>query len=417
MAARGRAVAWIFVALALSILLLPGARAQDGGVLEGQVINGTAGAPPAGAGLDVTLHIFQGDAEVDTHQAVTQAGGGFRFEGLATGGDLAYQPQVTYQGVRYTVPQPLRFEQGQTELDTTITVYETTTDEAAIRLQSVHVIAESFGQVLRVSEVQVFGNVTDRTYVGSAEGAEQGTTVLVSLPEGAVGIALAQDMPPERFVEATGGLRDTEPVLPGDGGSQVFLSYHLIVPGPTVPVQRQFPYPVDDFNILVAQPGLDLQSEDLISRGPQSFQGRQFGFYTAQDLPAGQPVYIELLVDMTASTSLAMPGASSESLPPEGTAASEGSSRGSQGLLKSIGFALVLVVLLAAVAYPAATRPAARRKSPALTADPAVRRLLAELADLQAALEEGRIDEGSYEQRRAALYKALRSAGDERAVG
>ena len=42
-------------------------------------------------------------------------------------------------------------------------------------------------------------------------------------------------------MEVDGGLVDTEPVPPGSESSLVFFSYHLMVTGETVPLERRLP--------------------------------------------------------------------------------------------------------------------------------------------------------------------------------
>ena len=205
-------------------------------------------------------------------ETTTDAAGAFRFEGLDTDPALAYAPEVEYLQVPYR-SDPLRFEAGQTSLAATLPVYETTTDDGTIRLDSVHMIAESFGQVLRITEIHLFGNSGDRTYVGADSSGVQSATLFIPLPADAVGLAFGQDTPPGRFVEVEGGLMDTQPVPPGQEASLAFFSYHLPVSGDTVPLERRFAYPVTTLNVLVAQPGLTLQSSQLAPMGTRVVPG------------------------------------------------------------------------------------------------------------------------------------------------
>jgi hypothetical protein len=402
------------VALLALFALAVTVRAQDAGVLEGQVVNGTAAGPQMGAGIPVTLRVNQGENEINSLETTTDANGRFRFDGLDTAATLEYWPEAMYLGVLYPSAEPYRFDAGQTVLNASLTVYETTDDDSAIRLDSVHVIAESFDQVLRISEIHFFGNTGDRTYVGRG-----GQTVFIPLPEEAVGLAFEEASPGERFVErdTPTGVLDTQPVPPGDGTSLALFSYHLVSTGETVPLQQSFAYPVVDLNVLVTQPGLTLRSDQLQAAGTRSFQGQQYEFYTAQDLAPNTPLVLEFVPVAGATGGLTASGSAA----PSGQSATGDSVQGNQALLRWLGFALAGLAVLGAVAYPLAVRQTASARAPLsgpkLAADPKARPLLrstaseavADLAALEEAFETGQIDQETYERQRAEKYELLKA--------
>lgn len=330
------------IGLLLFLVLAMAARAQETGILEGQVINGTADGPGVGAGLTVMLHTLRGAEEVDSRTTTTDAGGTFRFTGLDTDPALQYRLEVVYLGVSYSGAELYRFNTGQTALQARLTVFETTEDDQAIYLNSAHLILESFGQMLRVSEIQLLGNRGDRTYVGKVQGSGRRVTVSIPLPEGAIGLGFPEDTPPDRYLAVEGGLLDTEPVRPGDGSSLVFFSYHLAANDSVIPVEHRFDYPVAQLDVLVAQPGPELHSDRLQSRGIQLFEGRRYSLYTATNLDPVTPLRMELRVESDANSSE--------------EAAVGAVSRGSQGLLRWLGLILTGLAVIGAAAYPAAVQ-------------------------------------------------------------
>lgn len=407
---RSLSVRGVLTALALliviSVLAAPAANAQGSGVIEGQVVNGTQGGPAIDEGIPVTLHVFESGTEIDTQDTTTGSGGAFRFEGIDTDLTLEYWLEATYQDVTYTLQEPYLFAEGETLLQAEVSVFETTTDDAAIRISSVHMIAESFGQALRVTEIHLLSNTGDRAFVSKPGGNGVPATLSIPLPEGAVGISFDEGMSEGRFVEAEGGLLDTDPVTPGQSTSMVFFSYHLMVAGDRVQLDREFDYPVDTLSVLVVQPGLELESEQLEALGLQSIQGRQYDMYEIGGLPASTTLSMDLIPVAGAESAPSMSGDE-----PAAPARSGGPSDSTQEALRWIGFALSLAVVAAAFVYPNVARRRVPARAPAtdLNANPRARALLRELASLEDGRDAGTVDDGEYARERDRLYEALKS--------
>jgi len=393
--------------LGLSALLLLAwtslVSAQGEGALQGQVENGTVGGPAVGSDVTVRLTVWQGNTPIDSLETVTDAEGRFSFSGLDTDPALTYRLEAVYLDVAYVADQAYRFAEGETTVKATITVYETTDDDSAIALGAVHIIAESFDQVLRISEIQVYSNSSDRTYTGTGTEGQQ-TTLRIPVPKGAVGLAIRQEAPGERFMEGDGMLLDTAPVPPGQEASLVSFSYHLMAGSRSLPVEWRFAYPVTDLSLLAAQPGLTVASQQLQAMGPQSFQGREYSYYVTRDLSPESPLEVEFVLAPTSEGGASgMPGEGEH--PAVGTTAP-----GDQGLLRWLGAVLVALALAGVVVYALSSK----RSAPAevatdLTADAQAQALLSELADLEESWEAGQVDQEAYERRRAELYAALKS--------
>jgi hypothetical protein len=199
----------------------------------------------------------------------------------------------------------------------------------------------------------------------------------------------------------------TEPVPPGTETGLAFFSYHLMVTGDSVPLERRFAYPVTNLNILVAQPGLTLRSEQLQSRGIELFQGRQYELYATQALGPDTPLALEFVP--LADTS---GGAGTGETPAQsGERMSGAIPRGNQPLILWLGIALAALAVAGVVVYSLAARQPAAATSGVtdLASNPRAQGRLAELADLEDAFEAGEVDEVTYERQRAELYEELRS--------
>jgi hypothetical protein len=398
---------WVILVLAVSLLLPVASRAQGTGSLQVQLVNGTPGGTELGVGIPVVLHIYQGGTEVETRETLTEADGSFQFDGLDTGPDLEYWPEVRYQDSFFTSAEPFQFADGQTALSGTLTVYETTNDDSAIRLDSVHVIAESFGEVLRISEIHLFGNGGDKAFIGNPEDSEQGMTVFIPLPENAVGLSFGEGVAEDQYIQVEGGLMGTEPVPPGTETALAFFSYHLMVTGESVPLEQRFAYPVTNMNMLVAQPGLTLNSDQLQSRGLELFQGRQYELYSTQNLGPEISLALEFIPVTEVSGDTGALGSPASS----GAGMTGATPRGNQLLILWIGVGLAVLAVAGVVVYSMAAGPpavaAAGRAD--LASNPKARGQLAALADLEDAFEAGQVNEVAYERRRAELYEEIRS--------
>src|SRR3972149_3395717 len=177
----------VAAAVTVAFLLLAtgafGAPAPQGAI-SGAVQNLTGGKAKAGGGQTVTLTIYVNNAEVDKKTATTDARGAFTF---AVPADPArtYLVNVKYKGGDYDSPQ-VTFKVGESAQHGTMRVYEPTTAASVLRVNVQHMIVEPGEGLVQITELLVFANPTDRTYVG-AKVREDGKREALQfrLPDGA----------------------------------------------------------------------------------------------------------------------------------------------------------------------------------------------------------------------------------------
>jgi hypothetical protein len=203
--------------------------------------------------------------------------------------------------------------------------------------------------------VHVFGNVADRSFAGQVKEASGGrkVTVFVPVPGNAVGLAFPDDATGERFVQVEGGIWDTQAVPPGADTSVVRFSYHLLVEGASVPLVREFAYPVTTLNVLVVEPGLALRGDQLLAGEPITFQDKNYDVYQVEGLGPDTPLSIELLPS-AASESATLPSSAATA------AGAQAANQGQQAVLKWLGLGLAVLAAVGAVVYPLVTRPRTR---------------------------------------------------------
>ncbi len=289
---RNRLVPFL-ASLSLLALMATGAMAQESGVIEGQVLNGTSGGASL-EGVPITLSIFRGQEEETSLEGIVDSEGRFRFQDLDTEG-YVYQVEVEHQGVRYAsdvvvFPQGA-FAQEESVLSVPLTVYDSTVDDADISVERAHLILDFEPEVVSVQEVQILLNGGDKTYVGST-GEEGGPTLLFSLPEGATELQLIEGLMSCCVVEVEGGFASDEPVFPGS--DQFVFNYKLGHQSATYTISKGMPYPISSLDVLVADAGVEVTAPGLTAQEPQSLGGRRYLHLTGQNLTPADGLTLHL---------------------------------------------------------------------------------------------------------------------------
>jgi hypothetical protein len=313
--------------------------AQDQGILEGQVVNGTANGGSV-EGLMVTLHVFAGMEEQPSQTTTTDAEGQFRFEGLSTEADHGYALLLNYQGVDYG-SDLLTFSEGETALSVPIQVYEPTENDEAVSIERAHIFVDFQGDDLLVGEMYLFNNSSDRTYIGAEEVAEgQRGTLRLSLPTGAEGLAFEDGELGQRFFETAEGFVDTWPLLPGQASGRLIFSYSLSYDPSGYDLVRDIPYPLKAINVLVADTGVDITSDQLTLEGSREMEGQSYLTLSGQDLSKGERLTLHV------SGSLGSKTEGREAIP------TQTSQAGNWSALRWVALGLVVLAVGFALGYP-----------------------------------------------------------------
>jgi hypothetical protein len=338
---------------ALTIILVLGSclapvytLAQSQGVIEGQVVNGTANGGSV-EGLTVALRVFAGMEEQPSQTATTDAEGRFRFEGLSAESNHAYTLHLDYQGVEYG-SDLLTFSEGETTLSVSIQVYESIESDEVISIERAHIFVDFQEDSLVVGELYIFSNSSDRIYIGAEEVAEgqNGATVLrgtlrLSLPTGAEGLAFEDGELGQRFFETDDGFVDTWSLPPGQASGRLMFSYALPYDLSGYDLTRHIPYPLEAINVLVADVGVDVTSDQLTSEGSRGMQGQSYLNLSGQNLSKGE----RLIVHFSGSPDNE-PVGESEAVPAQPTPESD------QSLLRWVALGLIVLAVGFALGYP-----------------------------------------------------------------
>ncbi len=383
-------VRWPMLLLALAVALFgvaPMVEAQTTGTIKGRLVNKSAQGDPVG-GQTVSLLALSDGAEKDKRTATAGADGSFAFTDLPTTGQQ-YVLAADYQGVTY-YSEEIDLSQGQTSREVELAVFNTTDKADAISVTRSHVIVDvdSAKKALVVLEALIVSNAGDRTYVGSEKmGQGVAPTLRLNLPQGAVNVEFGEGLSEAQSVVMNGVVIDTAPVLPGP--RQIVLSYLLPYEGGNASFARGLAYPIERVIVLVRDVGAEVSAEGLPNRETREFSGARYVQLSADRLPAGQQLGVQLK-NIPATVA------------PVGAAGEAGSVTGQGAVWVAAGLAGLALVL--GVAYTVlrrrrmpSVRAAAAATAPAAEWD----RLVQAIANLDDEYDAGRVPEEEYRRRRA----------------
>lgn len=291
-------IIFISIILILTFILMPLVHAQTPPektlTIEGRLINATAGGT-AEARIPLMLHSFNGQQMLAMVDGLTDAEGTFRFEQVEVAeGDtfavMATVGQTVYFSERIA-PSP-----GQSTLELPVTIYDTTPDAGAVRVEQMHALVDFFSPtLLQMAEIYIISNDGNRT-VEEAVTLDDGQTAALrfTLPDGATDPSFEGGQLGQRFVQTEDGFADRFGVPPGSGTSQIVVRYFLPYQS-GLRLNRSFAYPIDKLSVIVPQMGISLASTDLAWVDSRQIQDeRTVDIFTGAGIQAGQAFSFEL---------------------------------------------------------------------------------------------------------------------------
>jgi 5-hydroxyisourate hydrolase-like protein (transthyretin family) len=274
------------ICLLLILTSLDDAAAQREGIIEGQVVNGTGQASPDSvAGLEVRLYDLTEEGQRFRTSTTTDEQGRFRFAGLLADDEHSYRFQLEYEGIMYSAESASL--QGEAVLPVVITIYETTRGDQAIVLSRHHITIDFSADALLIKEMFAFNNLADTVYTG-----QEGSTLRFSLPADATDLRFDDAEMESNSVETDEGFASALPVAPGP--SRVLFSYTLPYDGRGLTLIRKTLYPTTKFDLMVADVGVQGESEQLAYRGLTGARGTTYLRFEAQDLLANSEMEMQL---------------------------------------------------------------------------------------------------------------------------
>ncbi len=417
--------------------LPPAIEQEETLIVRGRLMQGTAGGEEIPAGLPMQLYVLDVHGNLaGVYEAQSGEAGAFIFENIARAPGNLYLIQVTYDGIAQGAQIPAINGDEQT-LTQDVTVYEHTTDPATVAITWAQMLInyapiEQFG--LEVWLRLELANTGDRivTLPERAGPNDWFASVAIELPPAAFGIQPMQAEGSQRYdVQVENGVpvvRDTWPLRPGQVHT-ITIAYYLPYDNGAV-IDQAFSYPVVDGAVLLPNDTVTLRSAQLDEQGAWRYRVSHGGVRVTElapdeeinpnkdftlvkehpltkPLPTGERLIFELVGRPTRTITLVSTSTSPSNSSTNTVAVA---------LAVAGATALALAGVLwyrqrKAVARLPLPRAADGWQEPPANADKQT--LLRAVAALDDAYETGKLDEETYQERRALLLERLLPLMDE----
>ncbi len=227
----------------------------ESGMIKGRVRNITTGKPEAGQ--NVVLISYMGDRPQEKHFTESDSLGSFSFSSLRW--NRSYEIMLFHNGVQY-VSGKMVFLPGEDRITLDLPVYDTTTSDEDVSLQSLNLIVypDDRGSNVNVTSLYVFENSGDTVFTGGPEGSDAATLVF-SVPEEAVDVTFSDGVNTEAIERQGEKLYSKLPFLPGM--KRIALGYSIPLSQIQGKFQIGFDYEVNDLAVFVRKTELGIRVE------------------------------------------------------------------------------------------------------------------------------------------------------------
>lgn len=360
----------------------------EAATITGLVVNGSTSSEVSSA--EVLLRAFNTNFEQTLTLTTTVGADGrytFNLENVLP--EWIYLASTEYNDLAFN-SNPDQLNRTQPELNLPVIVYDSTSDPGVVSIAQIHMILNFVPGAVQVSELYSFNNSANAVFVGSSANFSEGV-LEISLPAGAENVnfqrafgSLENFAPATEIIQTETGWADTIPLRPGDGSSNLLVSYQLPYEN-GLRLAHPLAYPTSAATIIVPDSGVTVQGEGWVNQGGRTLPGGTFNSYANSDLA----------------------GANALSLQLEGRPRQLSDTQGNMMVARNDTQELVVgaVALGLALALAALFVQQWRAGTAVPSIDPQA--VLQAIAELDDAYEEGRISQSQYRQQRDQLKEEV----------
>ncbi len=267
------------------------------GVVSGLVTNGSGGELPVGA--EVMLHGFDQMQMTITQTTTVSAEGIFSFNDIEMPDGRMFFASLQHQDATFG-SDIATVEAGLANLDLPITIYDTTQDTAALKIDRLHLFFEQGEtQTMRVAELLVISNTGDKAIVSTD--ANQ-PAVTFNLPEGYQNLQFQDGELGGRYIQTAAGFGDTTTIYPGQGTYQILMAYDLPY-NRKLELSQTMTLPADAVVILVPDQSFQVRGDNLQDAGTRDMSGVSYQMYNLNGIEAGEQLNLTVSSKLTLGNS------------------------------------------------------------------------------------------------------------------
>ncbi len=351
--------------------------------VTGEIVNGTANSLPP-FGLTVTLH-RQTATTYEESVATTDTEGNFRFENVPLDPEALYGVTIRYQGVVYGTDIDLRSDSLP---PVTVTIYETSDDQSLLALSNSSLLIPQVDKIAgRIYALEIVNvvNESDRTYV---PGPEPMNLLRFGLPSGAAGLQIDTSLVGADVIQVDRGFAVPANIPPGE--HEVMFAYNFGYEGRSVAFEKSYLYGAERARILVPYEIGDLSSVDFGVPADVQIGDKHYQLIEVADIGRQSRASLEIS-SLPQATLWDRVNAAASDIPYELAAP-----------------ALLGLLMISLIAIAVARRGGIFDILTSNKGAPADRATIIEqIADLERAMEQGKLREADYVAKRQALLDSL----------
>jgi hypothetical protein len=276
----------------LSVPLTTRAATVINGRIAGQLLDGSKKNAPL-AGQSVTLQMAQNGTAQDLASVKTDGHGNFSFPNLDTSKGVNYSVYILYQGAQYNTKLIDLSKKSVQQVN--LTVYDATTSTTKIAVLAATILLHTPNAqkgMVTVSELYVFNNLDNHTYVGSLNAsAGMPNALRFSLPHTASNVSLSTGFDGYQSVQVDGGFASNAAVPPGT--SQFAFTFDMPYSLSSYDFDYLVVYPTVQLSLYVP-PDIHTSSDTLASQGVVTADQQPYQLLHATTLRPGKEVHAQL---------------------------------------------------------------------------------------------------------------------------
>ncbi|MFO8036286.1 MAG: hypothetical protein R6U57_06650 [Anaerolineales bacterium] len=263
---------------------------ETSGTVVVEVINRANGGDVEGD-LQVRLEGYDHMTRVYHQTLPLEKGGRVTFAPVPFKPGRYYFASLDYQGAIYR-SDIVELEPDLSSLDLSVEIFGTTTDQAALSMERVHIFV-NFSQtdVVQFGEIFTVSNFGEKTVVAEERG---GPVLVYPLPEGAQNLRFESGSLGERYILTEEGFGDTLSIPPGSGVYQMLVFFDMPYENQGLEFEQKMNLPVGAVVVITPAGGVELKASSLKDMGVREVQDGSIHVYSREQLCKGDKIAFSL---------------------------------------------------------------------------------------------------------------------------